>query len=200
MEKFVGDAVMAVFGIPVSHEDDALRAVRAASEMRAAIVGARARGADRRQHGRGRRRRRGRDARHRRCRERRSPPRAGRAAGEVADRRGDAVARARRGRASRPSSPSRSRASPSPSRPSACSRCSATRDALARHLETPLVGRERERQRLWRDYEDAVADRTCQPLHAARPGRHRQVASRGRLPGARRRRGRRPARTLPLVR
>jgi hypothetical protein len=32
---------------------------------------------------------------------------------------------------------------------------------LARHLEIPLVGRERERQRIWRDYEDAVADRTC---------------------------------------
>src|ERR671911_244870 len=38
VEKFVGDAVMAVFGIPVSHEDDALRAVRAAAEMRDAIV------------------------------------------------------------------------------------------------------------------------------------------------------------------
>ena len=38
VEKFVGDAAMAVFGIPQAHEDDALRAVRSAAEARAAVA------------------------------------------------------------------------------------------------------------------------------------------------------------------
>ena len=38
VEKFIGDAVMAVFGLPAVHEDDAMRALRSAEQMQLALA------------------------------------------------------------------------------------------------------------------------------------------------------------------
>ena len=178
VEKFVGDAVMAVFGIPVSHEDDALRAVRAASEMRAVIS----------EHG--------------------LEARIGVNTGEVVVGgegetlvTGDAVNVAARLEQAAASGEALIGAETrllvrdavvveeveplvlkGKSEPVAAFRLLdvlSDAAALARHPETPLVGRGRERQRLGRDYEDAVADRTCRLFTLLGPagiGKSRLVA------------------------
>ncbi len=178
VEKFVGDAVMAVFGIPVSHEDDALRAVRAAFEMRAAIA----------EHG--------------------LQARIGINTGEVVVGgegetlvTGDAVnVAARLEQAAAPTEtligagtrrlvrdavkveavqPLTLKGKSEPVEAFRLLDVSRHADPLARSPETPLVGRARERQRLWRDYEDAAADRTCRLFSLLGPagiGKSRLVA------------------------
>jgi class 3 adenylate cyclase/tetratricopeptide (TPR) repeat protein len=178
VEKFAGDAVMAVFGIPVAHEDDALRAVRAAAEMRTATTG----------HG--------------------LEARIGVNSGEVmvggeAETlvTGDAVNVAARLEQAAGAGDVLLGASTyalirdavvvegaealelkGKSAPVDAFRVvEVLSDAapVARRLERPLVGRERERRRIWRDYEDAVADRTCRLFTLLGPagmGKSRLVA------------------------
>ena len=160
VEKFVGDAVMAVFGIPVSHEDDALRAARAAAEMRQAIG----------EHG---------------LEARIGINTGGVVVGGEGETlvTGDAVNVAARleqaatageiliGAETRllvrdavllePVEPLALKGKSEPVQAFRLLEVIGGAAPLARHPETPLVGRERERQRLWRDYEDAVADSTC---------------------------------------
>jgi class 3 adenylate cyclase/tetratricopeptide (TPR) repeat protein len=178
VEKFVGDAVMAVFGIPLSHEDDALRAVRAAAEMGAAV----------KEHG--------------------LEARIGVNTGEVVVGgegetlvTGDAVNVAARLEQAASAGqiligaethslvrdavrveavePLALKGKAQPVAAFSLLDVLPASQGLARHLETPLVGRERERQRLWRAYEDAVADENCQLFTLLGPagiGKSRLVA------------------------
>jgi len=178
VEKFVGDAVMAVFGIPVSHEDDALRAVRAASEMRAAIS----------EHG--------------------LAARIGVNTGEVvvggegetlvtgdavnvaarieqAAGAGDALIGAETHQLVRdavrvePVDPLTLKGKAEPVEAFRLLEVLSDVEALARHPEALLVGRQRERNRLWRDFEDVLDERSCRLVTLLGPagiGKSRLVA------------------------
>jgi hypothetical protein len=169
---------MAVFGIPAAHEDDALRAVRAAEEMREAVSG----------HG--------------------LEARIGVDTGEVVVGgesetlvTGDAVNVAARleqaaapgeiliGGETRllvrdavrlePVEPLALKGKSAPVEAYRLLQVLAQSEGVTRRLETPLVGRERERRRLRRDYEDAVADRACRLFTLLGPagiGKSRLVA------------------------
>ena len=181
VEKFIGDAVMAVFGVPVVHEDDALRALRAAVEMREALpeLGV---------HGR-----------------------IGVTTGEVVTgteerlATGDAVnVAARLEQAAQPGeiligeetlrltrdaveveaiAPLSLKGK---SEPVAAYRLVAVHgeEGFARHADTPMVGRETELRRLRNAYDQAVADKLVPAVHDPRSGRGRQVSPRGRVPCA----------------
>ena len=151
IETFVGDEVMAVFGVPAVREDDALRAVRAALELREGVAGARgrrsarARGADRDHDRRGHRRRPRRRARVRHGRGGRARP--------AAPAQRAAPARSCSARRRTPSSRTRSRRRRSSRssgrqagtvRPFRLESLDATATAVPRRADSPLIGRERE--------------------------------------------------------
>jgi class 3 adenylate cyclase/tetratricopeptide (TPR) repeat protein len=176
VEKFVGDAVMAVFGIPLSSEDDALRAVRAAVEL---LEGVHALGLE---------------------------ARVGVNTGEVVSGEGDTLVTgdavnvtARLEQAAGAGSillgeetvrlvrdavvtePVELVLKGKPEPVIAHRLLSLDREAAgrARRLDRPLVGRRRERARLAADFADAVAERTCRLFTLIGPagvGKSRLVA------------------------
>ena len=176
VEKFVGDAVMAVFGIPSATEDDALRAVRAAVELRERV------------HALG------------------LEARIGVNTGEVVAGEGDTLVTgdavnvtARLEQAAAPGEillgvdtlrlvrdavdveriELALKGKPEPVPAFRLERLDAGAAGLARRLDRQLVGRERERERLRADFEDAVAARTCRLFTLVGPagiGKSRLVA------------------------
>ena len=189
VEKFIGDAVMAVFGIPVTHEDDALRAVRAAAEMRERLEALNAE--LERDYGT------------------RLSSRVGVNTGEVVTgtqerlATGDAVnVAARLEQAAAPDeillgdatlALVRDAVTVDPAGPLALKGkgegvpahrlISVAAEAPRRVLDSPLVGRERERRLLADAWDRAVSRAGQPPVHAARDGGRRQVAPRRRVPG-----------------
>ena len=191
VEKFIGDAVMAVFGIPVAHEDDALRAVRAVAEIRERL---RALGEELGVA---------------------LSFRTGVNTGEVVAGEGETLVTgdavnvaARLEQAAAPGEvligadtlslvrdavdveavePLELKGKREPVAAFRLVTVDPTADAFARRLDAPLVGRVRERERLRGDFEHARVGARLPPLHAARARRRRQVAARRGVPRRRRR-------------
>ena len=212
VEKFIGDAVMAVFGIPILHEDDALRAVRAAAELREAL--AQLNEELQRQYGF------------------ELGMRTGINTGEVvagdpteghAFATGEAVALAQRLEAAaspgeillgektyrlvrdailvEPTRAARAEGSSSSTGERlASARCRHRGPGLARRLDSPMIGREDELGRLREVFEEPFAPQTCRARDRARPGGDRQVAADERVAGGHTRRGQCASRPLPALR
>ena len=172
LAKFIGDAVMAVFGLTELHEDDALRAVRAAVEMRETL--ARLNEDFERRYGvvlatrtgintgtvAGKGHRPRSQLRRRRHGEQRRASPAGRRAGRDPPRRVDVQARPRVGRGRARCRRSSSRASRRRSLRTGCSP-SRERAEPAPRLDAPLVGRQDTLAQLEWALERAVAERSC---------------------------------------
>jgi class 3 adenylate cyclase len=176
VEKFVGDAVMAVFGIPVASEEDALRAVRSAVELRDVVNGLGLEGrigvntgevvageGDTLVTG---------DAVNIASRLERSA-----SAGEILL--GDATLRLVRDAVDTEPLELTVKGKPEPVAAHRLLELDAAATGLARHLERPMVGRVRERDRLLADFADAAEARTCRMFTLIGPagiGKSRLVA------------------------
>ena len=200
VEGFIGDAVVGVFGLAELHEDDALRAVRAAVELREA-----GRRAERRARARARRRR----SRMKLGVEsgevfvsagtRRSPFAAGDAFNVAARLEGTApegeillgeniYEPGRRRRASGATRAARaSRAGRRRSRPGGCSSWRPTTRRGCSRPRRPFVGRERELEELHAAFAQRRGERGMPRGDRGRPGRDRQVAARAGARGRARR-------------
>ncbi len=161
VEKFVGDAVMAVFGIPIATEDDALRAVRAAVELRDTVhdLGLEARigvntgdvvagEGDTLVTG---------DAVNVAARLEQAA-----AAGEILL--GDATMHLVRDAATAEPVTLELKGKPEPMTAHRLGAFDPAGAGVARHLDTPLVGRQRESERLRAEFADAVASRSSRLL------------------------------------